>query len=59
MAIVAREPLGVVAGALAPGDLVPRGADLAVVEAEGARVVAAYRVEARERERRAAAGMPP
>ncbi|MFD9327841.1 hypothetical protein [Streptomyces sp. NPDC060065] len=59
MAIAAREPLGVVAGALAPGDLVPRDANLAVVEAEGAKVVAAYRFEARERERRAAAGMPP
>lgn len=59
MAIAAREPLGVVAGALAPGDLVPREASLAVVEALGAKVVAAYRIEARERERRAAAGMKP
>lgn len=59
MAIAAREPLGVVAEALAPGDLVPREASLAVVEAFGARVVAAYRLEARERERRAAAGMAP
>ncbi|MEU6825465.1 hypothetical protein ABZ921_33040 [Streptomyces atriruber] len=59
MAIAAREPLGVVAGALVPGDLVPRDANLAVVEAEGAKVVAAYRFEARERERRAAADMAP
>ncbi|MGY3678399.1 hypothetical protein [Streptomyces sp. TE33382] len=59
MAIAAREPLGVVAGALVPGDLVRRDANLAVVEAEGAKVVAAYRFEARERERRAAAGMAP
>ncbi|MEU7646877.1 hypothetical protein [Streptomyces huasconensis] len=59
MAIAAQEPLGVVAGALAPDDLVPRDANLAVVEAEGAKVVAAYRFEAGERERRAAAGMTP
>lgn len=58
MAIAAQEPLGVIAGALAPGDLVPRDANLAVVEAEGTKVVAAYRVEARERERRVQ-GMPP
>ncbi|MBF6050021.1 hypothetical protein GO001_33390 [Streptomyces sp. NRRL B-1677] len=59
MAIAAREPLGVVAGALAPGDLVPREASLAVVEAFGAKVVAAYRFDAGERERRVAAGMAP
>ncbi|MFC5147048.1 hypothetical protein [Streptomyces aureoversilis] len=59
MAIAARKPMDVVAGALAPGDFVPREAKLAVVEAFGAKAVAAYRYEAQERERRTAVGMPP
>ncbi|MFE4216967.1 hypothetical protein [Streptomyces sp. NPDC056844] len=59
MAITAREPVDVVAGALAPGDLLPRESKLAVAEVFGAQVVVAYRYEARERERRAAVGMPP
>lgn len=48
-----------VVGALAPGDLVPREAKLAVVESFGAEAVVAYRFETRERQRRAAVGMPP
>ncbi|MFE1961992.1 hypothetical protein [Streptomyces sp. NPDC059479] len=59
MAVTAREPKDVVAGALVPGDLVPREAKLAVVEAFGTKAVVAYRYDARERERRAAVGMPP
>ncbi|MCY0933979.1 hypothetical protein [Streptomyces sp. H34-S4] len=59
MAVVAREPMDVVAGAVAPCDLVPREAKLALVEAFGTEAVVAYRYDVRERERRAAGGMPP
>ncbi|MFI6004956.1 hypothetical protein ACIA98_31890 [Streptomyces sp. NPDC051366] len=59
MSVVAREPMDVVAGALAPCDLVPREAKLALVEAFGTEAVVAYRYDERERERRAADGMPP
>lgn len=59
MSVVAREQMDVVAGALAPCDLVPREAKLALVEAFGTEAVVAYRYDACERERRAADGMPP
>ncbi|MFJ7590437.1 hypothetical protein ACIQZO_24245 [Streptomyces sp. NPDC097617] len=59
MSVVAREQMEVVAGALAPCDLVPREAELALVEAFGTEAVVAYRYDALERERRAAEGMPP
>lgn len=59
MSVVAREQMDVVAGALAPCDLVPREAKLALVEAFGTEAVVAYRHDALERERRAAEGMPP
>lgn len=51
--------MDVVAGAGLPCDLVPREAELAPVEAFGTQAVVAYRYDVRERERRAAEGMPP
>ncbi|MER6197135.1 hypothetical protein ABT234_07130 [Streptomyces sp. NPDC001586] len=59
MSVVAREQMDVVAGALAPCDLVPGEAKLALVEAFGTEAVVAYRYDGPERERRAAEGMPP